>query len=103
MSRTASMAASSSSGYFPADMPSRESASANASPHFAGATELRQGSAAAEPLSIHVAVAKAALDLRRNGWAVVDDVIPRAECEAYIDSVWIWLESLGTGTIYVAP
>lgn len=80
----------------PAGMPSRKSASANASHQFAGG-ELRQSDAAAEPLSIDAAVAKAALDLRRNGWAVVDDVIPRAECDAYIDSVWIWLESLGTG------
>lgn len=48
-------------------------------------------------LPVQSAVAKAALDLRRHGWAVVDDVIPLAECNAYIDGVWRWLESLGTG------
>ena len=29
--------------------------------------------------------------------AVIPDVITRDECSAYIDSVWNWLESLGTG------
>ena len=64
---------------------------------------------------------QAAADLRANGWAVVEGVLPgyvpalahawmsgcandvslsvlhRSECDAYLDGLWNWLESLGTG------
>jgi len=48
-------------------------------------------------LPVTPAVAQAALDLQMHGWAVVEDVILREECEAYIDRVWGCLEGLGTG------
>lgn len=48
-------------------------------------------------LPVVPAVARAALDLQLQGWAVIEDVIPPAECQTYIDGVWGWLERLGTG------
>ena len=42
-------------------------------------------------------VLRAALDLKENGWAVIDDILSVAECKAYLSSCWDWLESLGTG------
>ena len=41
--------------------------------------------------------AKAALDLKQRGWTVVDDLVSQEECFDYVNSVWHWLESLGTG------
>ena len=43
--------------------------------------------------------AKAALDLEQRGWAVVDNLVSQEACAAYVDSVWRWLESLGTGIL----
>mmetsp|Transcript_11426 Transcript_11426/g.34340 ORF Transcript_11426/g.34340 Transcript_11426/m.34340 type:complete len:460 (+) Transcript_11426:89-1468(+) len=63
---------------------------------YPAATTATDGYGGAE-LSVSPAVAKAALDLQTHGWAVVEDVIPYAECKAYIDRVWGWLEGLGTG------
>jgi len=40
---------------------------------------------------------QAAIDLQERGWTVVNNVIPREECEAYQASLWSYLESLGTG------
>ncbi|BDA49852.1 hypothetical protein COCOBI_14-4720 [Coccomyxa sp. Obi] len=42
-------------------------------------------------------VVAAALHLKEHGWAIVDDVLTREECEAYVEGVWDWLEGLGTG------
>lgn len=69
---------------------------------YPAATTATDGYGGAE-LSVSPAVAKAALDLQTHGWAVVEDVIPRAECEAYIDRVWGWLEGLGTGLMPPRP
>ena len=41
--------------------------------------------------------AKAALELRQNGWTVVDNVLTANECTQYLDGCWTWLEGLGTG------
>lgn len=41
--------------------------------------------------------AKAALDLQQRGWSVIEGLVAPEECQEYVDSVWNWLESLGTG------
>ena len=41
---------------------------------------------------------KAALDLEQRGWTIIDDLVSEEECVDYVNSVWQWLESLGTGT-----
>ena len=43
------------------------------------------------------AIARAASDLEKQGWAVVPDVLTTLECKQYVDGAWTWLESLGTG------
>eukprot|EP00891_Asterochloris_glomerata_P009117 jgi/Astpho2/9117/Aster-x0373 len=43
------------------------------------------------------AVKDAATSLRERGWAVIEGVLTPEECEQYVDSVWGWLEGLGTG------
>ena len=47
---------------------------------------------AAEP-----ALVKAALQLKTQGYAVIESVISQEECERSVDRCWGWLESLGTG------
>ena len=43
------------------------------------------------------AILRAAHELHTNGWTVLEGVISPDECESYIDRIWDWLESLGTG------
>ena len=43
------------------------------------------------------AAAQAALDLEERGWTCIEGVLSPEECSEYVDSVWEWLESLGTG------
>ena len=52
-------------------------------------------SVSADP--IRQLAAKAALELDQRGWTVNEGVVSRADCAEYLDSVWKWLESLGTG------
>lgn len=42
-------------------------------------------------------IAQAAVELERQGWAVIPDVLTPLECEEYLDGAWAWLESLNTG------
>lgn len=48
------------------------------------------------PLLYHKLL-RAALELKENGWAIIDDVLTVAECRTYTNGCWDWLESLGTG------
>ena len=41
--------------------------------------------------------AKAALELEQRGWTMIEGVVSKEDCAEYVDSVWLWLESLGTG------
>lgn len=47
--------------------------------------------------SARLAAAQAALDLQERGWTCIEDILSPEECTQYVDSVWDWLESLGTG------
>ena len=42
-------------------------------------------------------IAQAALDLEKQGWAVIPGVLSSADCEEYVSAAWAWLESLETG------
>ena len=46
---------------------------------------------------LYAKVAQAALELKQNGWTVLDGVLDAEECAAYLDGCWRWLEGLGTG------
>lgn len=69
--------------------------SAASFPHssVAGAATVEASAAAAA----HKVAAQAALDLQERGWTSIEGVVSREECEQYVDDVWRWLESLGTG------
>lgn len=65
--------------------------------------ELHTSSICPEDPLLGKQVVAAALHLKEHGWAIVDDVLTREECEAYVEGVWDWLEGLGTGISRTDP
>ena len=50
-----------------------------------------------DPRTALLVAAKAALQLKQRGWTIIDDLFSQEECTEYVESVWHWLQSLGTG------
>lgn len=48
-------------------------------------------------MTVRQVAARAALDLQQRGWTVIEGLVAPEDCQEYVDSVWTWLESLGTG------
>ena len=48
-------------------------------------------------MTVRQVAARAALDLQQRGWTVIEGLVASEDCQEYVDSVWTWLESLGTG------
>ena len=71
----------------------RTGAGSSATP---ASSELSHADAFGPRASLLVA-AKAALQLKQRGWTTIDDLVSQEECAEYVESVWHWLESLGTG------
>ncbi|KAK9828670.1 hypothetical protein WJX72_001442 [[Myrmecia] bisecta] len=46
---------------------------------------------------LHQKIVEAAACLKEHGWAVIEGILPPDVCQEYVNSVWDWLESLGTG------